>query len=413
MKTSPHFSIFILGLLVLTLGGSNCAVKEPKPRLVASGTVEFVKYIAPAGTGYATNKSGQGYEITVIPTVKPKTFYDSYVGASFRAPGNLCSIQFRAVDYPWKMYLIQADGRQLWGAASAYKTGSYADFVTLTTGALYRLVFAHPGATAEPVRYEGIAVNCESGDYAVRSPSLAERVQNEIIAPVLARQDENRIPREKELRRAFEKQAARLRELVRFHADDATIRDFLLRAAGDTRQLLLNAHGDKIEGRDERLVFVTYLAHFSVHLSYAADPEAREILVAGNGTCWQQAQVAEFIYRLMTGKQAQISSLDWLVIGHTIVAGEDFLIDATHNIVIFVSPEEWGRMSPARRILALEKDAVFGYSRDLNRAKPSPFAKALGGAEFLRAHWQELVSKYPFTTVCCSIINTAAQPNFE
>jgi hypothetical protein len=342
------------------------------------------------------------YAVTVSPTVKPATFYAATVQASFAPAGNLCAVHVDPRQAPWKL-TIAHDGAVLWAAASGYKTGPYDDQLMLTTDREYQLVFMHPAATTAPVTYAGVNLTCRRGAPGERVKSLKEQAMDEVMRPKLARQDEGRIPGQSLLVSSFEDTARQLRDLVLAGADDGELAGFLAAAYTVQEPLIRFAHAAELAGRDPRLVFATYLAHFAVSLSHAGGADPREILAQGDGTCWQQAVAADFIFRLLTGRAGEITSLDWLWMGHTVVKGDGYLLDGTDNIVIFRDAAEWNRMSPAERIAALERDAVFGYSRDVDPAGYNPFEAELGGRQVLRDGWIEFAWRYPFTIICCAV----------
>lgn len=338
-----------------------------------------------------------GYSLTITPQSPVNTWWDSYAGIVFVADGDYCSIGIGEADLPWRVTAVRvADGSTIWSTSSSIARTTAFDYFATIPGESYYLIFSHIKTDMSAATYHDVRVNCLQNNDTNAPDSLKSKIDRRVVAPMLARQVSGTFPNADSIIAAYEKLATELVSHVEAGSSDQALATFLQNAYTTNLPLLQATHGPELRGRDPRVLFASYLAQFAVRLSHLDLSDARSIIMAKNGTCQQQAQVAGYFYELLVGSEVEITGTDWLVLGHVVTKGSDFFIDATDNVVVYMSVADWNKKTVEERILALEGSAIFGYSLGLQMTYPNPWADQLGGIDIVKQNVIDQVALLPF-----------------
>ncbi len=179
--------------------------------------------------------------------------------------------------------------------------------------------------------------------------------KNYLAKPHLKKQLKKELPYQDEIIKRFTSMGQELRSLVLTIDDerDPKLKSFIKNKYFETLPLLrLMTNSENQEML--RAVFISNLANFTIKFSNNGGRNFKEILIRGDGTCWQQAVVARVIANNLIESECY-----WLGIssssqfGHTLLLSPNAIIDVSNNVVILSDYISWNSIPKWLRLIKL------------------------------------------------------------
>lgn len=345
-------------------------------------TIPLDNFYGPEGVRATSVLNRGGYSVYVYSILPQEYWYSAYAVTLITPDQPYCVLCYRVEDQASKVAVVDdTEGKELFSFATSGQLETVYMPFKVKPGHRYRLGFYKLERIKFPVVYREVNLLCFD------ESSYAEAVQSDRRFALL----ETERFAAAALQKAKQSESP---ELLRLKEHLAYVADFLKAKAADaltnyedTRNY--HAWGLMLEPafeRGKKLIQAVYphleeafywpfyaasLAHFAIAFTSKGGTDPVRILADGEGTCYQQALLAEMFYALIhpdkPKPKTSVVSGDFYVLGHAFLRGPDFFADITDNIFLPISPERWNALQPFEKSDFLKEKAVFGIHLDISR----------------------------------------------
>ncbi len=280
---------------------------------------------------------------------------------------------------------------------------------------IFYLVNTTPGSVVHFYELKISAMNQADFDEAISSASIPDRIgpwsdvladsKNYLSEPHMEKQLNNELPYQDEIVSTFTRMGLELKNLALTieNENDPKLIYFLKEKYLEALPLLrLMTNSDNQEVLVS--VFASNLAHFSVKFSNNGGIVFKDILIRGDGTCWQQVVVARIIANALANTllgnetfKLAISYSDQF--GHTLLLGPNSIIDVSNNVAIFTNYKTWLSVPKYQRLKNILNQTYYSYF--------GPSAMLAFGKEYLLAeeavsvndYYNDSLARIPFISI--------------
>ena len=364
-------------------------------------------FYGPEGVSVASIAQGAGRSVYIYSAAPQEYWYSAYAVTLITPTQPYCVLRYRVEDQASKIVIV--DDEEDKEVASFATSGPLKTFYfpfKVTPGRRYRVAFFKLDRIAFPLVYRGVALTCfDESSYAeaIRLDGRLEILETGAFADAALQSAKHAYRPELLL---LKEHFAYVAELLKAKSVDALTNyedtrnyyawGLMLEPLFEQGKKLMQAAYTSLDAAFYWPFYAANLAHFAIAFTAKGGTDPVKILANGEGTCYQQALVAQMVYTLIHTDEPKpknrILSSDMYVLGHAFFTGSEFIADITDNIFLPISPEQWNTLSPFERLDFLREKAILGINLDVSR-DPSREKTFLQYTEEWLGNWYAAVVK--------------------